>query len=485
MNALTPHPLFLDEPTRSGLWRRLAEIAEAYVRDVSDLPVEQLPSQDLVRSMLERFDFIKGLTPVEAIEEVAEAMRRMQTHTAHPRYFGLFNPAPTSIGVIGDALAAVFNSQLAAWSHSPFAVEAERYLIRSIGSRFDPSFQYGCFTSGGAEANLTAMVSALVQVFPSFATGGVRSLAGAPIAYVSAAAHHSFVKAARVVGLGTSALRVVPCDDSLRMDVDALLVMIREDRAEGNVPFFVVATAGATSTGIVEPIDAIADIALAEHLWLHVDAAWGGFAAFVPELKADLHGVNRADSLTFDPHKMLSVPMGAGLYLTRHRHSLGRSFSVVTDYMPAQDSRDDREDPFTHSIQWSRRFIGLKVLLSLAVAGWDGYADALRRQVHLGNVLRRELEAAEWPAINKTPFPVVCSVPSDPRIDVGRVVSDVQRRGNAWISLATLPNGRDVLRACVTNYRTNESDICALVEEIVNVAAMNAPHQDDARRRPH
>jgi glutamate/tyrosine decarboxylase-like PLP-dependent enzyme len=465
-NRVSMHPLQLDASTRSELWQRVATIVERYVEEVAGLPVEAVPEASRARAAVAQFDFDVPLDPRVALERVVDAMREMQTHTAHPRYFGLFNPAPTTMGIVGETLVAAFNPQLAGWSHSPFAVQAEHHLVRSMGSRFGEAFTNGNFTSGGAEANLTAMICALMHRFPTFGSGGMRSLPRSPVAYASAAAHHSLVKAARVTGLGTENLRIVPCDASLGMDVRALAAMIDRDRAAGYEPFLVAATAGATTTGVVERLDAIGALARVEGLWMHVDAAWGGFAAFVPELAGALAGIGGADSITFDPHKMLSVPLGAGLFLTRHRDVLAAAFSVTADYMPAHDEDDERADPFTHSLQWSRRFIGLKVLLSLAVAGWAGYAHVLRRQTALGNVLRSELRQAGWRIANETPFPVVCFTHSDPILDLAGVASGVQRAGRAWISPARLPDGTPVLRACVTNYRTTEDDVRALVREV-------------------
>lgn len=284
------HPLLLDTATRSELWRRTAAIVERYVEEVAGLPVEAVPDALRARGAVGQFDFDVPLDPRVALERVVDAMREMQTHTAHPRYFGLFNPAPTTMGIVAETLAAAFNSQLAGWSHSPFAVQAERHLVRSLGSRFGEAFTNGTFTSGGAEANLTAMICALAHRFPTFGSSGMRSLPRPPVAYASAAAHHSLVKAARVTGLGMEGLRIVPCDASLGMDVRALAAMIDRDRAAGYEPFLVAATAGATTTGVIEPLGAIGALARAEGIWLHVDAAWGGFAAFVPELADALAG---------------------------------------------------------------------------------------------------------------------------------------------------------------------------------------------------
>src|SRR5207249_952234 len=143
-----------------------------------------------------------------------------------------------------------------------------------------------------------------------------------------------------------------------------------------------------TSAGAIDPIPDLAGIAEREGLWYHVDAAWGGAAALLPELRPRLAGIERADSITFDALKWLSVPMGAGIFLTRHPSILERTFGTGTSYMPRDAAGLDVVDPYSHSMQWSRRFIGLKVYLSLLVAGWDGYAAAIRHQVAMGDRLR-------------------------------------------------------------------------------------------------
>jgi glutamate/tyrosine decarboxylase-like PLP-dependent enzyme len=465
MSADTRHSLFLSSHDRVAVLNHAVSVVEDYIHDVDSLPVESIPDQEELRAAMAPFDFAHPLEPFEAINRVAAAMRSMQTHTAHRRYFGLFNPGPTIMGIAADTLVAGFNPQLAAWSHAPFAAEVERHLIAAIGSKFGPAFRYGAFTSGGAEANLTALLCALVHRFPTLARGGVRSLERQPLAYASAASHHSLVKALRILGLGSDALRIVPCDDTLGMDPSALSQMVRADEDAGHEPFAVAITAGATATGVVERIRELGAISRERGLWTHVDAAWGGYAAFVPELSDILAGISEADSITFDPHKMLSVPMGAGMLLTQHRDILGRAFSVTADYMPASNDHD-RLDPFTHSLQWSRRFIGLKILLSLAVAGWNGYAEVLRCQTELGRMLRAKLREAGWDVVNQTPLPVVCFAPVSGSESPSEIVNRVVQSGVAWISLAALPTGAPVIRACITNYRTSEGDIDQLLHAL-------------------
>jgi len=263
------------------------------------------------------------------------------------------------------------------------------------------------------------------------------------------------------------AVRSVPVDERLRIDVDSLRAAIARDRADGLAPFMVVATAGTTSAGAIDPLAAVAEVAAAEDLWLHVDAAWGGAGALIPELRPGFAGIERADSITFDPHKLLSVPFGAGLFLTRHATVLDATFHVSTSYVPASGKL---VDPFTHSLQWSRRFIGLKVLLALAVAGWDGYADVLRHHLAMGDLHRERLRETGWQVMNDTPLPLVCFVDTA-GADPDAIVDAVNATGRAQIFAATLPPDRRVTRAAITNSRTNPEDIGALIEAL-----------DDARR---
>jgi glutamate/tyrosine decarboxylase-like PLP-dependent enzyme len=423
-----------------------------------------------LRAMLEPFDFAAPLSPEAAIDFVAEGLRRHQVHVAHPRYFGLFNPAPSTMGIAADALVAAFNPQLAAWSHSPLAVEIEQHLVIAFGVRFGyaPRACDGTFTSGGAEANHTALLTALMHVFPAMDRAGLRALPGQPVFYASSECHHSLLKAARLCGLGTDALHEIPVNDRLQMDEDALLAVIARDRADGLLPFMVVATAGTTAAGIVDSLNSLADIAVRERIWYHVDAAWGGAAVLVPELRPVLAGIERADSITFDAHKFLSVPMGASMILTRHRDVLDRTFRIQTGYMPREAAGMEVIDPYAHSMQWSRRFIGLKLFLTLAVAGWEGYAETLREQVLLGDQLRRQLAASDWEVVNHTHLPVVCFRDGrhgrgGPGADPADIVRKVLSSGEAWISTARI-GSQVVLRACITNYRTGPEDVDALVQ---------------------
>lgn len=465
--------LLLKTEERDLLWKRVIERIEDYIVQVDEYAVAPEINVTKLRSLLAEFDFNRALEPTEAVNFVADGMRRFQVHTSNPRYFGLFVPAPTTMGIAADALAAAFNPQLAAWSHSPFATEVEQHLVRAFAVRFgyDAASADGTFCSGGAEANHTALLAALVNQFADFDSKGLHSLAQQPVFYVSAQSHHSFIKAARFCGVGTNSVRQIKTNPQFQMSIDDLETQIEIDRQNDFAPFFIVATVGTTSGGIVDDIRAIEKIAARENLWLHVDAAWGGAAALVPELREVLAGIERADSITFDPHKWLSLPMGAGLFLTRHAEILNRVCRVTTEYMPQAAANSDLIDPFIHSLQWSRRFIGLKAFLSLAVAGWSGYETTIRHQTAMGDLLREELEKNDWKIINQTPLPVVCFV--DGGSEEGRseaflhaIASRVVASGEAWISTTKLAPDVPVLRACITNYRTGESDVKSLVTSL-------------------
>ncbi|HVR97202.1 MAG TPA: pyridoxal-dependent decarboxylase [Thermoanaerobaculia bacterium] len=458
--------LMLDAEARRALWKRLTETLEDYTARIDAARVAPELDLDRLQSLLAPFDFARPVPPLEALDFAVESLWEYQVHTSHPRYFGLFNPAPATMGIAADTLVAAFNPQLAAWSHSPFAAEVEQHLVRALGERFgyDPSRLEGTFTSGGAEANHTALLTAITRTFPEVGRRGMLALRSQPILYVSRGTHDSIVKAARLSGLGSEAVREIKTDSRMRMVPEDLATRIREDREEGLSPFFVVATAGTTGAGVVDPIADLAQVADEERLWLHVDAAWGGAAALVPELRPVLDGISRASSITFDAHKWLSVPMGAGVYLTRHPGILERTFRVAAGYMPRDGAGLPVADPYANTMQWSRRFIGLKLFLSLAVAGWEGYEAAIRHQTAMGYRLREGLRAAGWEIVNDTPLPVVCFCdPTRPTDFLETVAAEVVASGEAWISTSHLGEAGLALRACITNYRTGPEDVDALI----------------------
>jgi glutamate/tyrosine decarboxylase-like PLP-dependent enzyme len=458
--------LFLDADERAQVWAKALAAIDEQAEKVRSWPILPTLGDEAIRALVASVDFDQPVSADDAVDLVTRGLQGGQVHTAHPRYLGLYNPPASTLGAVADALVAAYNPNLAGRLHAPFAVEVEQRMIRAVATKlgFDAGKVEGTFTTGGAEANATALVCALAAAFPSWATQGLRSLPRAPTILASREAHHSLEKAARAAGLGDRAVRRVATDDARRMDLRALAEAIAQEKGEGRAPFLVVATCGSTSAGSIDDAAAIAELTVREGLWLHVDAAWGGLAALVPDIFAAIPGVAgipRADSVTFDAHKALAVPMAAGMYISGRTGTLARAFAVHSQYMPKGD-----DDPYARSVQWSRRFAGLKLFLTLAVAGWSAYEDAWRGQIARGEQLRRELAQAGWVIKNDSPLPVVCFVDGS-REDgaTARHLAAIARAVSAvgWISATRWSKDEHVLRACITNPLTRSEDVSAVV----------------------
>lgn len=446
--------LELQPELAAALWRRVGELVEAHrAQPGAVVPRGELPAVDLAPRDV-----------AAAVEEVVRALEAGIVPTDHPRYFGLFNAAPAALAVIADALVSAFNPQLATRGHAPWPVAVEERLIAELGARFGYAQAEGAFTTGGGEANLTALTCALGATFPEHRSRGVRGLPAEPRVYVSTEGHATVMRAARLSGLGDDAVRRVSSDANQRMKPGSLREAIANDRLAGVRPLLVVATAGTTSSGAIDPLPELAAIAEREGCWLHVDAAWGGLAALVPELRVVLDGIARADSITFDAHKVMSAPIGTGTFLTRRAGVLEQVFAEGTGYMP----RDGASDPYARAIPWSRRFAGLRLYLPLVAIGWEGYAASLRQQVMLADRLREGLRRRRWRIVNDTPLPVVCFVDEAPPSNrfLETVARHVIATDGGWISVPRFASGARALRACVNNHRTAEVDIDRLLDAL-------------------
>ncbi|MDB4891626.1 MAG: Pyridoxal-dependent decarboxylase [Gemmatimonadetes bacterium] len=397
-------------------------------------------------------------------------LRRWTLHATHPRYFGLFVPGTHEAGIWADALTALYNPQLGAWWHAPAASEIERHTLSFLAKVIDFEAETAHFTSGASEGNLTALLAAITSAFPEAAATGVGEAANCGKVYVSSQSHHSLHKAVRATGLGDRVLRVIPCNEHHQLDVIELRATLETDIAAGCTPIMIVGTIGTTTAGAIDDLNAIGAIAQSHGVWFHVDAAWGGAAGFLSSLRHEIRGVARADSLTWDAHKWLSVPMGAGMFFCRRPDLLARLFNVETGYVPEKSIEGD--DLYLTSLQWSRRCIGLKVFLTLACVGRDGVRARIQRQLDVADYLRTRLSATGWRLANHTPLPLVCF--THPNLEapgaLAAVAEEVVRGGRAWISAATLPEGA-VLRACITHDETSMADIDVLWGELESALA--------------
>ncbi len=443
------------------------ELAAAHER-VAQGAVTPTLDRAAFRNALASFDFGAPRPLGEVLPWVIAQMEGGVVHMTHPRYLGLFNPAPTFPAQCADRIAATFNPQLASATTSPAAVEIEAHVIKAVARRAGlPSDATGHFTTGGAEANYTALLCALTRSNAGFAENGARAFTGPPVFYVSSESHLAWLKIAHQAGIGRSAVRFVATDGSGRMDARALDAAISLDRRQGCVPVMVAATAGTTNAGMIDPLAACAEVACSAGLWCHVDAAWGGGLIASDRLRSVLAGIEQADSVTIDAHKWFATTMGCGMFLTRHARALASAFRVSASYMPP--STGSNPDPYVTSVQWSRRFLGLRLFLSLATVGWAGHGEHVEHSVALARLLEESLAARGWRIANESALAVLCAEPPNGSTEVREIVGRVLASGRAWVSAAIF-EGRDVVRACVTHGETTPGDILEVVEALEKAA---------------
>jgi aromatic-L-amino-acid/L-tryptophan decarboxylase len=446
----------------------LGAIAQAEA-DIEAGPITPNVAPAEIRSYLaSRYDFKKPLALDEVSADVERMLHKWQVQVTHPRYLGLFNPSVTRASVIADILVASHNPQLASWRTSPAANEIERHTLDWLKGKFGfPGNALANFTTGGAESNLSAVVVALTRAFPGYGDYGLKHAPASPLIYLTAEAHNSFNKIAHITGLGRNAIRRIATNQHLQMDVNDLSRRIAEDRREGFKPLMVVGTAGTTAAGAIDPLPELATLCRSEDLWFHVDAAWGGAGIISPRLKSYLEGIDGADSISCDAHKWFSVPMGAGMFFCRHASAVHEAFRAETAYMPAKAADAAALDPYATTVQWSRRFIGLKLFLSLAHHGESGYVEMIEHQTRMGERLRESLRHTGWRIVNKTPFPLVCFTRDG--LDIARFLACLYQRQIAWMSEVRL-DGEPFLRACITSFRTTEAEIERVIRELNSLA---------------
>lgn len=454
--------LFPAAATRHAIDAGLGELLAAAESSVFAGPVVPTLQRPALAEALAQFDFEMPVPMEIVLPWVVHALSTGIVHINHPRYFGLFNPTPTFAAQCADRVVAAFNPQLATRTTSPAAVDIERHVLMALALRLGlPEHARGSFTTGGAEANYTAVLLALCRLTREFAAHGARGLPGDPVLYASRDSHLGWIKIARQAGLGHEAVRLVATDGFGRMDRHALADAIGDDRAMGRLPFLIAATAGTTNAGMIDPLNACAALAAQHEMWFHVDAAWGGALMASPRHRGALAGIERADSVTVDAHKWFATTMGCGVFLTCHPQLLSTAFHVATSYMP---SNDEAVDPFVTSVQWSRRFLGLRLFVSLAVAGWDGYAEHVEHALTLAAGLASRLAAQGWLIVNDSPTAVVCAT-HPLHDDVNPIVRHVLDSGRAWISAASF-EGCPVIRMCVTSGLTTSADIDELASAL-------------------
>jgi aromatic-L-amino-acid/L-tryptophan decarboxylase len=455
----------LDVPRRELLTRAAEVIADAWRSFDSARPAEP-PVSDALRALA-----LEGLSeqPSSALEVLETAKRFLDTSVAQarPRYFAFIGSSGLEVGVLADALASTFDVNLATTARSADLIENQ--ALRFVAELFGYPFSGGAFTSGGMVSNLTALTAARERALPDARRTGLN---GRPAAlYCSSEAHYSVRRAAEVLGIGADFVRGLPMDAQHRVQADAIADAIDADLEAGITPVAVVATAGTTLTGAIDPIAALADICAARGVWLHVDGAYGLPGAAVHEVRPRFAGLERADSISVDAHKWLYLPKACGVVLVKDRHTLTAAFSHNESYMLHDDSQPLNFVDST--LEYSRPFRALKLWMALRVHGAAQFRAAIRRNLEqaqlCANLVRTasDLELLTEPQLSTVPYRHVPDALRGNETALNRhnleLVRAMQDDGRVYISSA-LVDGKHCLRPCFVNFRTSDDDVSVLID---------------------
>lgn len=428
----------------------------------------QLPSYPHDISGQETEKLFGGDLPVEGIGAAAfDSLPSVFEHSrpASPRFFGYVFGSGEPVGALGEFAASVLHQNAAAWRSAPAAITIERTVIRWLANAVGCTGFVGSLTLGSSSANLMGLCMAR-EAKASANLTGVRG----GVIYCSTEAHMSIPKAAALLGLGHNAVRLIAVDEAFRMLTEDLRRAIAQDLRNGKLPVAVVASAGTTATGSIDPLNAIADICREFGLWLHVDGAYGALASLaIPDA---FSGLALADSLSLDPHKWLYQPAGCGCLLYRDASAAQRAFSHSGEY-----ARAVSDDPiegfafFEESMELSRPFRALKLWLSLRYYGLRAFQESIREDLRLAQVLADSIDAE--PRLERL-SPVALSAVCFRYVGGGgdmdalnlSILSRVVRRGHVYISNAMIHN-KFTLRACIVNHRSTEDDVRSVVSEVL------------------
>ncbi|MDT7545199.1 MAG: hypothetical protein QOE99_1309 [Actinomycetota bacterium] len=372
---------------------------------------------------------------------------------ANPGFVGYIPGGGLYASALADFMACVLNRYTGIAQPAPALVQLEASVLRWLCDQFGlPPGSQGVLTPGGSMSNFSAIVAArATRLGEAFADGTL---------YVSDEVHHSIAKSAQIAGLPHRAVRIVPTDDALRMDAQALRAMVHADRAAGQRPFLVVASAGTINTGAVDPLDAIADVAQQEGLWFHVDGAYGGFFQLTARGRAALQGIERADSITLDPHKGLFLPYGTGCLLARDGAALRAAHEVHADYLPTPSEDAGLPDFSSYTPELTRDFRGLRLWLPLHLHGVDTFVRALDEKLDLAREVHDALAA--MPELDVPWQPDLSLVAFRPRSGTDdaalRLLDRINGTGRMWLSSAPI-RGAVHLRICILSHRTRPDRI--------------------------
>jgi glutamate/tyrosine decarboxylase-like PLP-dependent enzyme len=460
-------------PSVDWLREAAAEVTALLIEDFATMgerAVGQMAVRAEMEALLRQPPPENGQDFTQVLQEIHSKIIPYALRPGHPRFLAFIPGAPTFVSVLGDWLCAGLNIFAGVWKEAPAATEVEILVLDWFKEFLGyPAAARGILTSGGSEANLTALVVAREKL-------AYRDRHRA-VLYATQQRHWSVDRAAKVMGLRAEQLRQVAADADLRLTPDFLAQTVDADRRAGLIPWLVVANAGATNTGTVDPLDDLAEYCRQQRLWLHVDGAYGWPAVLTEEGRRILHGIARADSITLDPHKWFGQTFEAGCVLIREGKALADTFRLRPDYMQDVAPGEEEINFADHGIALTRRFRALKVWFSLKVLGVSWFRGLIehccRLAAYAENLLK---DTGTFEIVSRRQLSIVCFrfVPSPPRkssdddLDCLNLAlcERVVATGRLFLSTTRLA-GRVALRLCFVNWRTTAKD----VEEAVRLLA--------------
>jgi glutamate/tyrosine decarboxylase-like PLP-dependent enzyme len=486
-------PLDLHPDEFRALGHRLIDRISDFLASLPERPVTPGEAPGAVREALNAARPLpeRGADLAHLLDTAADLLFDHSLFNGHPRFWGYITSSAAPIGALGDLLAAAVNPNVGAWFLSPVASEIEAQTVRWIAEMLGfPTDCGGLLVSGGNMANFICFLAARQAKagWDVRAAGMIGDEARRLRVYGSQETHTWIQKAADMFGLGTDGIRWIPTDDQLRMDTAALRKQVQADLASGDRPFLVVGAAGSVSTGAIDPLPEIAAICREYDLWFHVDGAYGGFAAMLPDASPDLRGLSEADSVAVDPHKWLYAPIEAGCALVRDSAKLREAFAYHPPYYHFGVEATNYLD---FGPQNTRGFRALKVWLAIQQVGREGYTQMISDDIRLTQGLYRRVSA--YPALHAFTQSLSITtfryVPPDLQSGAEAVETylnelnrelliRLQNSGEAYVSNAVI-GGTFLLRACIVNFRTSLADVEALPEIVTRIG-----READAALRP-
>jgi aromatic-L-amino-acid decarboxylase len=458
------------ELDRASLAALLSAASERVLDHLESLPRQKLHAiaggKKLAAALVEPLPE-RGTPPERILKQLFGRIIPASLNTASPGYLAYIPGGGLPEAAIADMIALATNRYVGVWMAAPGLVQLEKNVLDWFASVVGfPKKSGGLLTSGGSLANLVAVITARRERLPAQFLSGVL--------YTSSQAHHSVTKAAILAGFPEENVVSVPVDERYRIELDALARAIAADRARGRSPFFVVANAGTTNTGAVDDLEGVARIAKRERLWMHVDAAYGGFFALTERGRSALRGIERADSVTLDPHKGLFMPYGTGCLLVRDAAALRRTHSIAAAYMPAMQDDPDLVDYCELGPELSREARGLRMWLPIKLHGAAAFRRALDEKLDLARTARDALarlpgiEIVAEPELSLFAFRHRPATTLDARaLDAHNrsVLAKINARQRVFLTGATHA-GTFFIRVAILSFRTHRDRIDALVEDV-------------------